>query len=262
MTQPDTAHLAGQTILITGASRGIGAATARFFAAHSARVALLARNADQIQALADDISSNGGDALALACDVTNYAQVATAVAQTTDRFGTLDILVNNAGLIDPIARLEDTDPMPWGQVVDVNLKGAYHALRACLEPMRTAGHGTIINISSGAATSALEGWSHYCATKAALLSLTRCAHKELAPLGLRVHGLSPGTVATDMQTRIRASGLNPVSRLAADAHIPAEWVAQAIGFLCSDAAAEFAGDDFSLKTDTGRALAGLPALAG
>jgi len=123
--------------------------------------------------------------------------------------------------------------------------------------MLAKGGGTIINISSGAATSAIEGWSHYCASKAALLSLTRCTDKEFREAGIRSIGLSPGTVATEMQVQIKSSGINPVSRLDWSAHIPPEWVAKAIIWLTSEAADEWRGSDFSLKTEEGRAAVGL-----
>ncbi|MCE8509401.1 SDR family oxidoreductase [Ruegeria pomeroyi] len=246
--------LTGQTVVITGASRGIGAATARHFADLGARVALLARDGAALAALAGDI---GDQALALPCDMGDWAAVAAAVAKTEARFGRVNVLINNAGLIDPIARLADSDPEDWGRVVDVNLKGVYHGLRAVLPGMLAAGGGTVLNLSSGAATSALEGWSHYCATKAAVLALTRCADREYRDQGIRVIGLSPGTVATGMQVQIRASGINPVSRLDPSAHIPADWVARALAYLCGPGGDAHRGADFSLKTDEGRAEAGL-----
>jgi NAD(P)-dependent dehydrogenase (short-subunit alcohol dehydrogenase family) len=251
-------ELKGKTIVVTGASRGIGAAAARHLAAEGAQVVLVARSAGTIKAIAEEIKGQGGAAIAIRSDVASYADVAAMIAMTEDAFGPVDVLVNNAGLIDPIAHLADSDPVAWGHVVDVNLKGVYHGLRAVLPSMLTRRSGTIINISSGAASGALEGWSHYCATKAAVLSLTRCADKEYRDRGIVVVGLSPGTVATDMQVSIKASGINPVSQLDPSVHIPAEWVARAIGFLCTEAATEFAGTDFTLKTDAERARAGLP----
>lgn len=246
--------LTGQTVMITGASRGIGAATARHFAGLGARVALLARDGAALEALAGDI---GDQAMALPCDMGDWAAVTAAVAATEARFGPIHVLINNAGLIDPIARLADSNPEDWGRVVDVNLKGVYHGLRAVLPGMLAAGGGTVLNLSSGAATSALEGWSHYCATKAAVLALTRCADREYRDQGIRVIGLSPGTVATGMQVQIRASGINPVSRMDPSAHIPADWVAQALAYLCGPGGDAHRGTDFSLKTAEGRAEAGL-----
>lgn len=251
-------YLAGKTIVITGASRGIGAATARHMAAQGANTVLAARNTDAIAALADEL---GATALAIPCDVSDWQQVSNLITQTVSHFGSLNVLINNAGVIDPISRIEDSDPAAWGKVTDVNIKGVYHGLRAAIPVMATQGHGTILNISSGAATSALEGWSHYCSTKAAVLSLTRCADKECREQGLRVIGLSPGTVATDMQREIRASGINPVSQLGSSAHIPADWVAQALAYLCSPGSDAWLGLDFSLKSEQGRAEAGLPPLA-
>jgi len=251
--------LSGKVALVTGASRGIGAATAIRLAAAGASVVLAARSADARRALLDRIEGADGRASAVFCDVTVYADVERAVAAAVKTFGRLDILVNNAGLIEPIARLADSDPSAWGQVIDVNVKGVYHGLRAAIPVMTAQGGGVIVNISSGAATGALEGWSHYCSSKAAALSLTRCADKEYREAGVRVVGLSPGTVATDMQVAIKASGLNPVSRLDPSAHIPAEWAAEAVAWLCTEAGAPYAGTDFSLKTEEARRLVGLVA---
>ncbi len=249
--------LAGRTALVTGASRGIGEATARRLAAAGANVTLAARTTSDIDRIAGEI---GDHALAVPCDVSDWTAVMAAVDATVSQFGSLDILVNNAGLIEPIDRIADADPAAWGSVVDVNLKGAFHMVRACLPIMTKAGAGTIVNVSSGAATSALEGWSHYCSTKAALLMLTRCIDKEEEANGIRAVGLSPGTVATHVQTAIRASGINPVSKLDPSAHIPAEWAAEAVVWLLTDAAREHDGGDFSIKNDAGREAVGLPVL--
>ena len=246
-------QLVNKTAVITGASRGIGAAVARKFAQCGANVALLARSATELDALAAEI---GEQALSLVCDVANYEDVQRALKQCVEHFGGLDICVNNAGIIDPIARIEDSNPQHWGLVVDINVKGVYHCLHAVYPYLKDNG-GVIINLSSGAASNALEGWSHYCATKAAVLSLTKCAHKEWASQGIRVVGLSPGTVATNMQEVIRSSGINPVSQMDWSDHIPAEDVAQAVAWLTQEESSEFDGQDFSLKTAEGRIAAGL-----
>lgn len=243
--------VAGQVVLITGASRGIGAASARYLAGQGARVVLAARSECEIGQLAAQT-----DGHAVVCDVSRFQDMQRAVNAAVQSYGRLDVLVNNAGLIDPIARLEDSDPAAWGAVVDVNLKGVYHGLRTALPVMRKQGRGTVINISSGAATGALEGWSHYCATKAGVLSLTRCADIEMRAEGVYVIGLSPGTVATDMQVSVRESGINPVSQLDPSEHIPPDRVARAIAFLMGPQGAAFAGQDFSLKTEEGCALVG------
>jgi NAD(P)-dependent dehydrogenase (short-subunit alcohol dehydrogenase family) len=244
----------GKVVAITGASRGIGAAAARVFAAAGAKVALLARSEREIDALAAEI---GPAALALRCDVADWASVQQAVATVVQRFGRLDVLVNNAGTIDPIARLADVDPAAWGRAVDVNLKGVFHGLRAAIPVMRAQGSGTIITVSSGAARAALEGWSSYCAGKAGALMLTQAAHLEEGPHGIRVLGLSPGTVATEMQVKIKASGINPVSQLDPAVHIPADWPARALLWMCGPEADPWLGTDVMLRDEAVRKAVGL-----
>lgn len=251
-------HLNGKAALITGASRGIGAATARIFAEAGAGVVLAARSTGEIEALAAEIRASGGRAVAVACDVADCDAVEQAAAACVAEFGALDFLVNNAGLIDPIGHIEDLAPEDFGRVIDVNVKGVFHGMKAALPRMKAQGGGVIVNISSGAATNPLEGWSHYCASKAAALMLTRMGAKELGPESpVRVVGLSPGTVATDMQVNIKASGMNPVSALDWSDHIPADWPARAIAWLCGPEAAEFHGVDVSLRDEDIRRRVGL-----
>lgn len=240
-------------VAITGASRGIGAAAARHFADAGARVALIARDAAALATLAAEI---GPQALALPCDITDFAQVEAAVAQIEARWGRLDVLVNNAGTIDPIARLAEADPAAWGRLIDINLTGVFHGMRAALPLMRRAGHGSILTVSSGAAHRPLEGWSAYCASKAGAAMLTRALHEEEGDW-LRVMGLSPGTVATDMQRAIRASGVNPVSQIDWNDHIPADWPARALVWMCGAAAERFRGQEISLRDPEIRREVGL-----
>ena len=154
---------------MTGASRGIGAATARKLAEHHAKVVLAARTSHEINAVADEIRSAGGTADAIACNVTDYSDLAAAVDHCVKAYGRLDILINNAGAIEPISRIADSDSDKWGMVADVKYKGVYHGLRAAIPVMEKQGSGTSVNVSSGAATRALEDWSHYCPSKAAAL---------------------------------------------------------------------------------------------
>lgn len=251
-------NMTGTSVIVTGASRGIGEATARYLADLGAHVWLAARSKRTIMRIAEDINASGGQATAVRTDVSSSTDVAALIQAVLDAAGRLDVLVNNAGLIDPINRIRDSDPEAWSNVIDINVKGVYYGLRYALPVMAGQGAGTIINISSGAANSFLEGWSHYCASKAAVLRLTGIAHKEAAADGVRVVGLSPGTVATDMQEQIRASGINPVSQIPWENHISADWVAKAIGFLTTSAADKWLGTDFSLKVDEGRAAIGMP----
>ena len=251
--------LTGKVALVTGASRGIGAAAARTLAQAGAAVVLAARDGSACAGLAAEIEAAGGHAAACACDVADPAQVEAAVALAVDRFGRLDILVNNAGVIEPIAAIAEADPAAWGTLIDINVKGVFHGLRFAAPVMVAQGAGVVVNISSGAATNPLEGWSAYCASKAAVLMLTRAAHAELGPRGVRVVGLSPGTVATDMQRVIKASGVNRVSQLDWSDHIPPEWAGHAIAWLCTPDAAAFDGGDVSLREPAIRARLGLGA---
>lgn len=244
----------GKTVLITGASRGIGAAAARVFAEAGANVALLARSADAIGEIAAEI---GPRAIAIACDIADHHDVKAAFAKTKDAFGVVDVLINNAGTVDPIGHLQDTDPAAWADTIDVNVKGVMYGIHAALPDMITQGGGTIINVSSGAAHGPVEGWTAYCSSKAAVYMLTRAVDKENRSKGVRMLGLSPGTVATQMQKEIKASGINPVSQLDWSAHIPPEWPAKALLWMCTDEADTHLGEDVSLREEDIRRKVGL-----
>ena len=246
--------MVGKTVLITGASRGIGAATARAFAAAGANVSLLARSTDAIATLAGEI---GEKALAIPCDVSRYSEVEAAIGATARTFGGLDVLINNAGVIDPIGDLADCDPDAWGRAIDINLKGVMYGMRAALPGMIAQGHGTIITVSSGAAHGPVEGWTAYCSSKAGAYMLTRAADLENRDKGLRIMGLSPGTVATDMQRDIKSSGINAVSQLDWSVHIPPEWPAQTLVWMCTPEADAYLGMDVSLREESIRQQVGL-----
>lgn len=246
--------MTGKTAMITGASRGIGAETARVFADAGANVVLLARSQDAIGDLAGEI---GKKAIAIPCNVARLGEMSSAVETTLQAFGGLDVLINNAGVIEPISHLASSDPDDWAQVIDINLKGVYNGMRAVLPVMKDAGAGSILTISSGAAHNAIEAWSHYCASKAAVHMMGKCVHLEEAGNGIRAIGLSPGTVATQMQREIKASGINPVSELAWEDHIPADWPAKALLWMCSPAADKYCGEEISLRDDAIRKAIGL-----
>lgn len=245
-------NLDGQVVLVTGASRGIGAAAARAFAEAGALVGVMARNEAAVSELAAEI---GG--MALAGDVARPADMERAVAQLRDRAGRLDVLVNNAGLIGPIADLAMADIDEWGQAIDVNLKGVFHGMRAALPVMRAQGGGTILTVGSGAAHAPQEGWSAYCASKAGAYMLTRAVDLEARADGIRAISLSPGTVATEMQKTIRQSGINPVSQLDWSVHIPPEWPARALLWLSGPDGDEFLGREVSLRDEGIRRRIGL-----
>ena len=255
--------LSGKVALVTGASRGIGAATARLLAAYGATVIAASRTLADVEAVAKDI---GGGASAAELDVADYTSVERAAQAAVDTHGSLDIWVNNAGTIAPQKLMWETDPQAWAQGSTINVVGVYNGLRAALPHMIAQKSGVVVNLSSGAANSALPGWSQYCSSKAAAKRLTEVAQRELrenghaseAGEGVRVVGLSPGTVATDMMASIRDAKINVVSNLDWSKHIRPEWAAEGVAYLCGPEGTRYAGTDFSIKTPEGRAAVGLP----
>ena len=245
---------ANKTIVISGASRGIGASAAREFASQGGNVVLLARSTEALETLADEI---GEKALALACDVADYAAVEAAFQRASTHFGSLDVLICNAGMIEPIARLEHAEPADWAQLINVNITGVFNMMRAGLPHLKAAGGGAVLTIGSGASQRPLEGWSAYCTSKAGAAMLTQALHLEEGENGIRVMGLSPGTVATQMQREIKVSGINPVSQLAWEDHIPAEWPARTLLWMLSADADEFIGTEVSLRDENIRKRVGL-----
>jgi NAD(P)-dependent dehydrogenase (short-subunit alcohol dehydrogenase family) len=236
--------LSGQTVLITGASRGIGAAAAREFAENEANVVLFARDKGSIHAIADE---TGQQALAITGDISVFSDVQRAIETTVKTFGKLDVLINNAAALEPISHQADADPEVWGKLIDINIKGVFYANRCTLPIMIKNGGGTIITISSGAAHNPIEAWSAYCTSKAGAAMLTSCTDHEYRHQGIRAMGLSPGTVATQMQRDIKASGINPVSQLDWSDHIPPEWPAKTLVWMCGSDADKFMGKEISLR---------------
>jgi NAD(P)-dependent dehydrogenase (short-subunit alcohol dehydrogenase family) len=241
--------LQGKVALVTGASRGIGQAAAKALAKAGASVMLTARDGALAAQVAAEIAAAGGKAAGLSGDVADYAAVTRLVAATRERFGRLDILVNNAGVIQPIGPLWEADPKDWAKNIEINLTGAFNGVRAVLPGMLAAGGGTIINVSSGAAHRPLEGWSAYCSAKAGLAMLTRSIALETMGRGIRIFGFSPGTVDTEMQVKIRASGINPVSKIARADLQPVERPAKAVVYLCTPAADDLIGEEASMREE-------------
>jgi NAD(P)-dependent dehydrogenase (short-subunit alcohol dehydrogenase family) len=244
--------LSGKVVIVTGASRGIGAAAAAALAKAGASLVLTARDPTQIDSVAQAITRDGGTAIAIPCDVSDWAAVQRVVAETQRRFGKIDALINNAGVIEPIAVTAESDPTAWACSIQINLIGAYYVIRAVLPPMLAAGGGTIVNVSSGAAHNPLEGWSAYCSGKAGLAMLTRQIALEHAAQGIRAFGFQPGTTDTEMQVVIRASGINPISKIPRENLTPVAHPAAAIVYLCTSAADDLAGKEFSLRDEAFR----------
>jgi len=248
--------LAGKVAIVTGASRGIGAAAALALAEAGASVVLAARSKAQTEAHVAKINATG-KALAIECDVSDYEACQRLVHETVGHFGPPDILVNNAGVIEPISTVATSEPAAWARNIQINLIGAYFAIRAVLPGMLERGHGDIINVSSGAALRPLEGWSAYCAGKAALAMLTRSIDLEHRAAGIRVFGFQPGTTDTDMQVAIRASGINMISRIPREQLTPVAHPARAIVYLCGKEADDLGGKEFSLRDEDFRRRIGL-----
>lgn len=250
-------RLDNRVILITGASRGIGKAAALAVARRGATAWVSARSLDACDAVAEEIRSFGGTARVAACDVTDFEAVERMVAQVYEQDGRLDALVNNAGTVEPIGFVHELDPAAWAKCIEVNLSGAFHCCRSVLPRMIEAGGGVIVNVSSGAAHRPKEGWAAYCASKAGLAMLTRSIDLEARRLGIRVYGFQPGVVDTEMQSIIRRSGINEVSRLRRDQLAHPDEPAHIIAWLCSDEAADLAGQELTIRDDGLRRRSGL-----
>jgi len=233
-------NLKDRVALVTGASRGIGAATAEVLASRGARVAVSARTISDLEQVAATIRKNGGQALAIPCDVLEQAQVETMIRRVVETWGRLDILVNNAGLGTPTMPVETIPPAEWDATVALNLKSAFLCLRAAVPIMKRQQYGRIVSVSSfaGRNFSRISG-PHYSAAKAGLLALTKHMAVELGPFGIGVNSVAPSIVLTarvkgkwearsaEEQERVLA-GI-PLRRLAQ----PSE-VATVIAFLASD----------------------------
>ena len=198
--------LQNKVAVITGASRGIGKATALMLAEAGASVVLAARSEESITKLADTIKATGGNAIAIATDVAHQPDVDLLLTMTIRAFKQVDILVNNAGLLSPIGKTWEVHPNAWQNLIKTNVIGPYLCARAVLPQMLDRGDGRIINVSSGAANANIEGWSAYCASKAALDRFTGVLAAEVAHTNIAVTAFNPGTTDTDMQAEIRDVG--------------------------------------------------------
>lgn len=189
-----TQSLKGRSVVVTGGSKGIGKGIARVFALSGAKVAIIARHLHQAQAAAAEI---GHSAFGVVGDVTSLASIESAFATVVSRNGGIDVLCANAGIF-PQARLEDMTSQQWDEVVDTNLKGTFHAVKAAVPYLKTSDQGRIVLTSSitGPVTG-FPGWSHYGATKAGQLGFMRTACIELAKYGITVNAVMPGNIITE-----------------------------------------------------------------
>lgn len=205
--------LQDRVAIVTGASGGIGRATAITLAQAGAKVVVAARSIDKLNEVVDEIKTAGGHALAVPTDVSDLAQVDQLVNQTWLIFGPADILVNNAALIQPLDKVWQTAPADWQQLMLVNVVGPYLCARAVLPEMLKRNRGWIVNVSSGAARSDIEGASAYCASKAAMERFSSTLAAEVAGQGVIVTAFRPGVVQSDMQVNIRQTSPEQLPRV-------------------------------------------------
>ena len=199
-------ELKGKVALVTGASSGIGAATALKLAAQGVKVGLAARRTAKLQALVNKVEAAGGQALAIEMDVVDLESVKSGVSKLVSAYGGIDIVVNNAGLM-PISDVETLKVDEWHRMVDVNIKGVLNSTAAALPHLKQRGSGHIINMSSIAGRKVFAGLSIYCATKHAITAFSEGLRLEIAPKHkIRVTCIQPGAVDTELFEHITDAG--------------------------------------------------------
>lgn len=194
-------NIRGKVIVITGASSGLGEAAARHLSAQGAIVVLGARRVQRIQSLAEELQKNGGKALAVETDVTQYDQVQKLVHAAVESFGRIDVMINNAGLM-PHSPLERLKVDEWDRMVDVNIKGVLYGIASALPYMMKQKSGHIINVSSVAGHKVTYAGAVYAATKHAVRALSEGLRQEVKPYNIRTTIISPGAVATELPDSI------------------------------------------------------------
>jgi NAD(P)-dependent dehydrogenase (short-subunit alcohol dehydrogenase family) len=234
-----TYDFGGQVAFVTGASSGMGLATARAFAEHGAAVALADIDEKALQAATDELAAAGHQVLAVVCDVSDEHQVAAAVERTVATFGRLDMAFNNAGIMIPPSDAADEPSENFDRVDAINLRGVWACMKHELRQMRAQGTGAIVNCSSLGGLVGLPGRASYHASKHGVLGLTKSAALEYAPRGIRINAVCPGTIDTPMVARMIEEGEldigeaienQPIGRLG-----HADEIAAAVLWLCSRA---------------------------
>jgi len=227
-------NIEGKVVVITGASSGLGEATARLLSAQGANVMLGARRVDRIQALAAELTSRGGKAIAITTDVTRYEQVKSLVDAAVQAFGRIDVMINNAGLMpqSPLERLKIND---WDQMIDVNIKGVLYGIAAALPHMKQQKSGHIINVSSVAGHKVRAGGAVYAATKHAVRALSEGLRQEVKPYNIRTTVISPGAVATELPNSVTEPDVAENFQKFYEAFaIPADSFARAVAYAISE----------------------------
>jgi NADP-dependent 3-hydroxy acid dehydrogenase YdfG len=228
-----TEGIAGKVVVITGASSGLGEATARHLAARGATVVLGARRVDRLEALVAEIVAGGGNAFALATDVTDAAQVQALVDAAVERYGRVDVMLNNAGLM-PHSPLERRKIDDWNRMIDVNIKGVLYGIAAVLPHMQRQKSGHIINVSSVAGHKVGVNNAVYAATKTAVRVLSEGLRQEVKAWNLRTTIVSPGAVATELPNSITEPDIaQGIGQFYEQFAIPAESFARAVAFAIS-----------------------------
>jgi len=245
--------IAGRSVIVTGASKGIGKGIARVFASKGAKVLVVARDLKAAQAAADQIKSAGGQATPCAADVTSQADMERMAAMAVDKHGGIDVLCANAGIF-PAAKLKDMTAEQWDEVLNTNLKGTFLAVKACLPAMKKKGRGRIVITSSitGPITGS-PGWSHYAASKAGQLGFMRTAAIELAPHNITVNAVMPGNIKTEGLDGLGPDYLKKMSDSVPQKRLGSvEDIAYSALFFASDEAAYITGQ--TLVIDGGQVL--------
>jgi len=198
--------LKGKVAIITGARRGMGKADALAFAKNGAKVVVSDISQEECELVVDEIKKNGGEGLAVKCDVTNEKEIKEMVKKTVDKFGKVDILVNNAGICEFKPFLELTEE-EWDKTLDINLKGYFLCAQAVAKEMVKQKSGVIINIASvvmGQMGMGMAGLAHYSASKGGIAALTKTLALEFAPYNIRVNAIAPGAIDTPMAASTKA----------------------------------------------------------